>query len=73
MKCCDTEVASASDNQLSTSGAVCAAIAPAESERSVDADVFAKDALREAQDADEIIAPVKIWLCLLYTSDAADE
>jgi len=62
VKCCDTEVASASDNQLSTSGAVCAAIAPAESERSVDADVFAKDALREAQDADEIIAPVKIWL-----------
>ena len=62
MKCCDTEVASVSDNQLSTSSAVCAARAPAVSERSVDADVFAKDTLREAQDADEIITPVKIWL-----------
>ena len=60
LKCCDADVATTSDNRVKSSGAVCAAKAP-ESERSVDADVFTNDALCEAQDADETIAPVKAW------------
>ena len=57
---CDADVATTFGNRASSRGAVCTAKVT-ESERSVDADVFTNDALREAQDADETIAPVKDW------------